>query len=171
MYRDNSLMPSETVRLLALGLLAEKDQSYAALASDVRAFIDRVVGPSLDLVAAPLELLKVEGLVEGNGDFELRLTDAGREELETLLSSNVRPQVNDINKLIIALKMRFLHHLSEEGRGAQIEMLQEVLERELARLTDLRSQETAAKGSLRDWLDLEIRLVKERIKWFDGLKA
>ena len=64
MYRDNTLVPSETVRLTALGILAESDKRYAELAAEVRHFTARIAGPSLDLVAAPLELLKVEGLVE-----------------------------------------------------------------------------------------------------------
>ena len=56
MYRDNTLIPSEAVRLLALGLLAEGNKRYDALASEVRYFTSHVVGPSLDLVAPPLDL-------------------------------------------------------------------------------------------------------------------
>ena len=63
MYRDNTLIPSEAVRLLALGLLAGRPMSYAQLAREVRHFTGRIMGPSLDLVGAPLEVLKVEGLV------------------------------------------------------------------------------------------------------------
>src|SRR3546814_15849634 len=63
-YRDNTLIPSEAVRLLALGMLAGRPMSYAELAREVRHFTGRVMGPSLDLVGAPLEVLKVEGLVE-----------------------------------------------------------------------------------------------------------
>src|SRR3546814_389625 len=63
MYRDNTLIPSEAVRLLALGLLATRSMSYAELAREVRHFTGRIMGPSLDLVGAPLEVLKVEGLV------------------------------------------------------------------------------------------------------------
>src|SRR3546814_7145808 len=69
------------------------------------------------------DLLKVEGLVENRGgspderkgddpesdDQELTVTAEGRAELRRLLSANVRPQVSDLNKLVIALKMRFLH--------------------------------------------------------------
>ncbi len=62
MYRDNSLIPSETVRLAALGLLAEGPRSYADLASAVRHLSARIVGPSLDLLGPSIELLKVEAL-------------------------------------------------------------------------------------------------------------
>ena len=123
MYRDNTLIPSEAVRLLALGILAGQPMSYARLAREVRHFTGRIMGPSLDLVGAPLEVLRVEGLVEACGggpeaaetgdpevdDHELMLTPEGRAELRRLLSANVRPQISDLNKLIIALKMRFLH--------------------------------------------------------------
>ena len=88
MYRDNTLIPSEAVRLLALGLLADGEKRYGELAREVRYFTSHVVGPSLDLVAPPLELLKVEGLIEavgGVGTSEdtvlLRITDIGRTEL------------------------------------------------------------------------------------------
>ncbi len=108
MYRDNTLIPSEAVRLLALGILAGGERPYGALAAELRHFTSHVAGPSLDLVAPPLELLKVEGLVEaeetaGAADTELlRITDAGWAELVTLLTANARAPMNDINKLILA---------------------------------------------------------------------
>ena len=43
MYRDNSLIPSETVRLAALGLLTEGAKSYAELASEVRLALEGAV--------------------------------------------------------------------------------------------------------------------------------
>ena len=64
MYRDNTLIPSEAVRLLALGILADGERDYGDLAGEVRRFTSHVVGPSLDLVGSPIELLKVEGLIE-----------------------------------------------------------------------------------------------------------
>ena len=63
MYRDNTLIPSEAVRLLALGILATRECPYAELAHEVRHFVGHVVGPSLDLVGAPIEVLKIEGLI------------------------------------------------------------------------------------------------------------
>ncbi len=64
MYKDNSLIPSEAVRLAALGLLAMRPRAYADLARDIRHFTARIVGPSLDLLGPSLELLKIEGLIE-----------------------------------------------------------------------------------------------------------
>lgn len=177
MYRDNSLMPSEAVRLLALGLLATRTRAYGALASEVRSFIGHLVGPSLDLVAQPLELLKIEGLAEpldpqlAPEEQELRITDAGRAELERLLGSNVRAQVNDLNKLIVAIKMRFLHLLPEAERRAQVEILLELFERELLRLIELRQQQDGNASELASWLDLEIAQTRARLAWFDELRG
>ena len=175
MYRDNTLVPSEAVRLTALGILAEADKHYAELAAEVRHFTSRIAGPSLDLVAAPLELLKVEGLVEAvEGDADnalLRITADGRGELATLMTSNVRAPVNDINKLIIALKMRFLHLLPAEDQRIQIEVMMEMAEREIARLSDLRHHHAGSRGHLVDWLDHDIAAAETRLAWLQELLA
>ena len=168
MYRDNSLMPGEAIRLLALGILTEGERSYADLASAVRHFTERMVGPSLELMGQPLELLRVEGLIEAvdekvpSEQARLRLTPAGKEALQTLLRANLRPQVNDLNKLIIALKIRFLHLLPEE------ELLVEILERDLARLRDLRDHHSGESNNLGAWLDLEIEQTSKRLAWFSS---
>ncbi len=178
MYRDNTLVPREAVRLLALGLLATREMTYAQLAAEVRHFTTHVVGPSLDLVASPVELLKVEGLVtavedaDGSDEQEtLQISEAGRAELDLLLKSNVRPGISDINKLIITLKMRFLHLLGPEDRDLQIEMVAEMFERQLVRLTELRAHPAEVGGCLKDWLDHEIAQTRESVVWFEGLRA
>lgn len=179
MYRDNTLIPSETVRLLALGILACRPVSYAELAREVRHFTGRIVGPSLDLVGAPLEVLKVEGLVENEGGAEddpenenqlLTVTAQGRSELLRLLSANLRPQVSDLNKLIIALKMRFLHLMDPTDQRIQAELLHDICERELARLLDLREHHSREGGHLQDWLDLEIAQTQARLNWAAKLR-
>ena len=174
-HRDNSLIPSEAIRLLALGLLADGERSYAELAGEVRHFVSHITGPSLDLVASPLELLKVEGLVEASNGTDapetelLSLSQAGRDELHTLLASNVRAPVSDINKLIIALKLRFLHLLAPAERRLQAETLAELSERELARLTQLRAHHAGEPGHLVAWLDQEIAQVESRLAFFQDL--
>jgi len=182
MYRDNTLIPSEAVRLLALGMLASRPMSYAQLAREVRHFTGRIMGPSLDLVGAPLEVLKVEGLVESRGgsdgpdvdpegdEQELTVTPEGRAELRRLLSANVRPQISDLNKLIIALKMRFLHLMEPAERRVQAELLYDICERELARLLDLRSYHGEEPGHLCAWLDSEIAQTQARLDWFARLR-
>jgi len=180
MYRDNTLIPSEAVRLLALGILASQPVSYAVLAREVRHFTGRIVGPSLDLVGAPLEVLKVEGLVENLGGAEddpedenqlLTVTAAGRAELLRLLSANLRPQISDLNKLIIALKIRFLHLMGPADQRVQAELLHEICERELARLIDLHAYHDRETGHLHDWLEFEIAQTAARLEWIAKLRA
>jgi DNA-binding PadR family transcriptional regulator len=176
MYRDNSLIPSEAIRLLALGILADGATTYAELAGEVRHFTGHIVGPSLDLVGAPIEVLKVEGLVgtaDGNGIAEnarLHITEAGRQELTRLLNSNLRPPVSDINKLIITLKMRFLHLLEPSDCRLQAEMLAEMCERQLVRLTELHARHTNSPGHLNRWLAHEIDQTRDRLEWFRDLQ-
>lgn len=176
MYRDNSLIPSDAVRLAALGSLWEAPKPYAALAGEVRFFAGRIVGPSLDLLSPSIELLRVEGLIEdvaGSAERDnalMILTDAGQEELRRLLTANLRGPLGEINKLIIALKIRFIAVLAPEERRLQADVLAETCEQELARLRDLRARHADAPGHLLDWLDHDIAQVEDRLAWFRDLK-
>jgi DNA-binding PadR family transcriptional regulator len=175
MYKDNSLIPTEAVRLAALGLLTERPRSYAGLADEVRHFTSRIVGPSLDLIGPPIEVLRVEGLidaVEGGPRVEpiLQITAAGRQELNRLLGANLRGPLSEFNKLVIALKLRFLHLLDAEAQRLQVELLAETCERELTRLNDLRRQYAGRHGHLIDWLDHDIGQLQERLAWFQELQ-
>ncbi len=100
----------------------------------------------------------------------LRITDAGRGELTRLLTSNLRAPVSDINKLIITLKMRFLHLLELEDRRLQAEIMVEMCERQLARLTELLAHHAEAPGHLSGWLDHEIDQSRARLDWFRDLQ-
>lgn len=173
MYPDNSLIPTEAIRLAALGSLATAPKPYAALAAEIRHFTGRIVGPSLDLIGPPIQHLELEGLVEREGadDASLRVTAAGVAELKRLLSANLRGPVGEFNKLVITLKMRFLHLLDRDARLAQAELLVEVCERELTRLTDLRGHHAAEGGYLIDWLDHDIVQVDTRLAWFRELQV
>ncbi len=173
MYRDNTLIPTEAVRLAALGRLMERDWRYGELASEIRYFVGSITGPSLDLLGTSLELLCFEGLaesVESTAAPEnalLRITEEGRREFRVLMTSKVRAPVNDVSKLVIALKMRFLHLLEADERREQAELMAEICETELARLEDLRR--TNGNAHLADWLDLEIAQTGERLAWFRAL--
>jgi DNA-binding PadR family transcriptional regulator len=177
MYRDNSLIPSDAVRLAALGGLWRAPRRYGELAGEVRHFAARIVGPSLDLLAPSIELLRLEGLIEavpGSGEGAealMALTAAGRAELERLLTANLRGPRGEVNKLIIALKLRFIEALAPPERALQAEVLAETCEQELARLRDLRARHEGERGHLLDWLDHDIRQVEERLAWFRALKA
>lgn len=176
MYRDNTLIPTETIRLAALGTLMERDVRYSELAAEVRYFVGRIIGPSLDLLGTSLELLTYEGLIEvvdgAEGDASvtnglLRVTEQGREAFATLMTSHVRAPVNDVSRLVVALKMRFLHLLDGPARAEQSTMLVEMCETELARLEDLKTR--YGSGQLGDWLTLEIGQIRDRLAWFRGL--
>jgi hypothetical protein len=174
MYRDNSLIPSESIRLVALGSLAAGPRPYGELAGEVRQFAGRIVGPSLDLMGPSVELLKVEGLVEaapgGAGDL-VRLADKGREELLRLLTAPPRGPLGGLNKLIVALKMRFLHLLDRDEQILQVELLSDLCQEELVRLTDLRQRHVGEPGHLVDWLDHETAEAKRRLDWLGALAA
>lgn len=171
MFRDKTLIPTEAIRVLALGLLAERPRRYAELAQELRRFIGLVLGPSLDMLAPSLELLRFEGLAaaEGDGaDAALSITAKGRGELMTLLRANVRAPVNDTNRLVIALKFRFLELLPPAEQKAQLALLADLYETERGRLEELRAQNGAAAFAA--WLDHEIAQIGERIEWLERTK-
>jgi DNA-binding PadR family transcriptional regulator len=175
MYKDNSLVPSEAVRLAALGLLAKGPRAYADLAREIRHFAQRIVGPSLELLGPSLELFKVEGLIEAQNpklphdQQVMLLTESGRAELRRLMTTNLRGPMGEVNKLIIALKLHFFETLSPEERRIQAEGLEEACERELTRLLDLRSHHAENAGLLVAWLDHEIAEIESRRAWFKQL--
>jgi len=176
MYRDKTLIPTEAIRLCALGILADAPRRYSELAGEVRHFSSRILGPSLDVMSSSIELLRYEGLVEpvnGEGmtdDATLRLTGAGRDELKRLLGSRVRSPVDDLNKLVVALKMRLLHLLDAEEQREQVEIMAEAAENELARLRDLRAS-GVVDGLLAEWLDQDITQIEARAAWFAALRG
>lgn len=169
MFKDNSLIPAEAVRLAALGLLAEAPRRYGELAGEIRHFTSRVIGPSLDLMGTSLELLRYEGLIEavdGQGMSDnalLRLTARGDDALAALLRAQLRSPTSEMNRLALMLKLRFLHHLPEGERRDQLALMADALESERARLDELRQH--SAAGLFRDWLERDIALVDDRIAW------
>jgi len=174
MYRDKTLIPTEAIRLCALGILSDGPQRYGELAAAVRHFASRVMGPSLDLLGTSIELLRLEGLVEpaeGTGMADnavLRITELGRAELKSLLKSRVRSPVDDLNKLVLALKLRFLHLLEASEQREQIDLLAEATEGEINRLRDLRAHHGG--GLLAQWLDHDLAQLAARRAWFEALK-
>jgi len=175
MYRDRSLIPSEAVRLAALGSLALGSKRYADLASEIRQFTVFITGQSLDLVGPPIELLRVEGLIRavdvvGGGEEALiEISPAGRAELVRLMGASLRPLGNDFNKLVLTLKLRFLHLLDPEERRRQTGAMTDLAEQELGRLRDLQRRHGMDAGLLPRWLKHEIELAETRLAWFRRL--
>ena len=169
MFADHTLTPKEASRLCALGALALKPMSYAELATAIRHFISRVVGPTPEIMGHSIELLKYEGLIEApaaSGEEEpLRLTEAGREAMRALLMANIRANSSELKKLVIALKFRFLHLLPPEDQRLQVLLLGDATEREIARLSDLKAHHAEDEGYLPVWLDQDIAALQARLAW------
>lgn len=169
MYADNTLTPKEATRLCALGMLADGPMAYAELAAGVRHFVTHVMGPSLDVLGTSIELLKHEGLVTpitGEKDQAvLEITNDGMEELKMLLKARIKSAENDLNKLVIALKFRFMDLLEADERHLQIDLLSDSVENELARLEDLRAHHADDSVHLVEWLDREIEDLERRLDW------
>ena len=174
MYADNSLTPKEAARLCALGTLSDGEMAYGELAASVRHFIDRIQGPTLDVMGSSVELLKYEGLIaaqSGEGEMEmLMITHEGHLELKNLLIAHVRPGATDLNKLIIALKFRFMNILELDHQRSQVGILIDTTETELLRLTDLRQSHLSDKGHIVHWIEFEIKALSERIEWLEWFK-
>ena len=177
MFADNTLTPREAVRLCALGLLASHGDTavplhYGQLAGEVRHFISRIAGPQIDLMGASIELLRHEGLIAAVGgvgmedDSPLTLTDQGRKELHHLLTARLRPG-SDLSRLIVALKMHFLHLLDGMEKLTQIDLMIDGVEGELTRLIDLRGS-MGADSTLGLWLDHEITSLESRLDWLNN---
>jgi len=177
MFTDNTLTPKEAVRLCALGILADGPKSYGDLATAVRHFVSHIIGPSLDVMGQSIELLKYEGLVEADGDERsssdtvMEITGLGRSELHTLLTANIRHGATELNKLIVALKFRFMHILPPADQARQIDLLSDMCESELARLESLQLQHAGDDGLLGEWLEHDIELTTSRIDWLSRLRS
>ena len=178
MYADNTLTPKEAVRLCALGILSDGPKAYGDLASEIRYFVSRVTGPSLELMGESIELLRYEGLVEPAGeeipegqDQVLQMTGDGREMLASLLAADVRAEASSLTELVLALKFRFIHLLPGGERDRQIETVIEACDTELARLGDLAEGLEGDGGLLAEWLGHDLERLEKRRRWLESLKA
>ncbi|KAA5605135.1 hypothetical protein F1188_12705 [Roseospira marina] len=173
MFADKTLTPRETVRLCALGTIADANQTYAEVAQQVRDFITRITGPSLDLLGSSMELLQIEGLIRAtdgsslDDSTPLEITDAGREEFRRLMTANLRSS-SDLSKLVTAMKFRFLHLLPPEDRCGQAELLLDARETELNRLLDMRTAHGDRGGPFKEWLDHEITQTERALAWLEN---
>lgn len=178
MFADNTLTPKEAIRLCALGTLAQAGEPmrYSELANAIRHFTSRITGPSLDIMGTSIELLKYEGLVtpiDGEGmedDAVLALSDKGSAALTALMTSRIRFQGGEVNKLIATLKLRFLHILGGIEQVRQIDLMIEGTDTEIARLDDLRATHAGSPGYLSEWLDHDIRQLENHLTWLEELR-
>lgn len=175
--KDQPLIPQDAVQLCALGLLHEGDRRFGELAIEVRRFVSRMLGPSLDILGTSIEGLRYQGLIEPlgpraapgqslTGDTTVRITQTGTALLRELMTTRVRTPMTDLSKLVVALKLRFLDAIDPVERRAQLEQLHEVSEQELARLSDLHAEHDAAGDPLGEWLAQDITQTRARIAWY-----
>ena len=149
---------------------------YGELATCAREFVGNVQGPSLDMMGTSLELLKYEGLIEpivGEGmtdDAEMAVTVEGKETCLSLLQSPIRTSPTDLNRLVIALKFRFIHLLELDAQKAQADQIIDAYARERERLAAMRAHPTAEQGHLGDWLDHDAALLDERLLWLKAFR-
>jgi hypothetical protein len=83
----------------------------------------------------------------------------------------VRAPFNDLNKLVVALKLRFLPLLPSDGQRDQIMLLIEACRVELARMLDLRARQADRQGPFLAWLDHDIAQAQARLSWFETLST
>ena len=137
----------------------------------MRSFISRIVGPSLELMGTSIELLKLEGLIETVNDNDaddeslLQLSPSGLQELKDYLRSNLKSGGSELNKLVIALKLRFIDILDDDERQDQLLAIRDMYHNEKRRLEDLKNQTTWLTGFLLESIELDLFLVNKKIEW------
>lgn len=175
MLRDTPLLPVEALRLAALGMLAEAPRRYGDLAAEIQHFTSHITGPSLELMGTSLELLRVEGLIAaaGHGTEDnalLSLTDAGRAALADLLRAGLKPPPgNSFNRLLLALKLRFLQLMPAADQVQQIGLIAAWYRAELERIEELHRRQSASPSLFLRWLDQEIAAIRLRLDWLTEL--
>ena len=95
----------------------------------------------------------------------MRLTSNGFQELKEYLKSTIRSGSSDLNKLVVALKLRFIEVLEPSERLDQLVGLQTMYQAERNRLQDLRKHEEWSAGLLSELLDLELAVTDQRVLW------
>ncbi len=90
--------------------------------------------------------------------------------MRELLMANVRATSSELNKLVIALKFRFLHLLPPDDRRLQVILLSDATEREIARLSDLKAHHAGDAGYLPAWLDQDLAALQARLAWLHDFR-
>ncbi len=95
----------------------------------------------------------------------MQLSSAGLQELKDYLRSNLKSGGSELNKLVIALKLRFMDILSEDERRDQLTAIRDMYHNEKRRLEDLKTQTTWLTGFLLESIELDLFAVNKRIEW------
>ena len=172
MTQDKALLPKQVLRLCALGkLLQTGPTSYADLAQSVTEFTAHLIGPTLDMMGSSLELLRYDGLIEPAESDRLAITDAGEAEFRELMAAQLPTPASELSKLVVALKIRFLHLLEPARRREELTALVGLYQQEIARLEDLRERQAGEPGHLDCWLEHDIAQNRSRLAWLRALES
>lgn len=172
MTQDKALLPKQVLRLCALGkLLQSGPMSYPDLAQSVTEFTAHLIGPTLDMMGSSLELLRYDGLIEPAEGERLAITDAGEAEFRDLMAAQLPTPASELSKLVVALKIRFLHLLDPQRRQDELSALVGLYQQEIARLEDLRERQADEPGNLDCWLEHDIAQNRSRLAWLRALQT
>ena len=173
MTHDKALLPKQVLRLCALGKLMQSgSMSYAELAQSVTEFTAHLIGPTLEMMGSSLELLRYDGLIEPAGDeTRLAISEAGKSEFHELMAAQLPTPASELSKLVVALKIRFLHLLEPARRGEELSALVGLYQQEIARLEDLRERQADEPGHLDCWLEHDIAQNRSRLAWLRALQS
>lgn len=174
--RDNTLLPTQVIRLCALGTLrAQGDLAYGVLANEVRTVTAHLTGTAPTVTASSIQLLRYEGLIDAvdlddpvqpaNADTVLRITDSGRRAFEELMAGGLSTPMNELNRLAVQLRLTFLHLLEETQRDAVRMALIALYEREIDRISALYEDLGQRPGPLGAWLKLDLEHAMDRLNW------
>ena len=87
------------------------------------------------------------------------------------MQGNLRDTSGELARLIMALKMRFLHLLEEDIRTEQIEILHDVCELDLERVLALREEHATEAENFTGWLEMEVKRLEQKRDWLKSLLA
>ena len=171
--RDHALLPKQVLRLCALGTLIQTGPTtYADLAESVRDFTAHLIGPSLDMMGSSLELLRYDGLIApAESDERLAITEDGTTEFHSLMAASLPTPASELSKMVVALKVRFLHLIPAERQREEVAALVTLYGQEIARLEDLRQRQTGEGSHLDIWLEHDIAQNRSRLAWLRALQA
>jgi predicted aminopeptidase len=124
-------------------------------------------------MSSSIELLRFAGLIDVGADTDrlVTITATGRAHLDELLEASVRAPSSDFSKLVVALKLRYLHLLPEDEQADQLAALAEACASERARLADLRAREGNGAPGFLAWLDHEIARIDADIAFYTRPRA
>ena len=120
------------------------------------------------MLGSSLEILKLEGLVTiddqseatKNDQRRVTITQNGILRFEMLMNASLRVPMDDINRLVLLTKLRFLTYLPNEQQLDQLDLYLELVHKEQALLNNLITEHS--EGVLGEWLTMEQQTLKTR---------